>query len=71
MNRKLQLALVLLLVAAFVGGTFAQAQENTVTFQSTQFNVVEESELARQILANFEGGMVEFVPSEEDRKSVV
>lgn len=65
MNRKLQLAVVLLLVAAFVGGTFAQAQENTVTFQSTQFNVVEESELARQILANFEGGTVEFVPSEE------
>jgi multiple sugar transport system substrate-binding protein len=41
------------------------AQDGNVIFISTQFNVVEEADKARGILANFEGGTIEFVTSEE------
>lgn len=65
LKRKYHLVVVMVLLAAFIGGTFAQAQDDTITFQSTQFNVVEESEIAREILAGFEGGTIEFVGSDE------
>lgn len=41
------------------------AQDDTITFASTQFNVVEEADKARTILAGFEGGAVEFVGYED------
>lgn len=54
------------LVLALVTGALVSAQDDgTITFLSTQFNVVEESEKAREILAGFEGGAVEFIGSEE------
>jgi len=60
---KFRLLIVLALITVSVLGVIAQEDE-PVTFQSTQFNVVEESELARGILANFEGE-ANFVTSEE------
>jgi multiple sugar transport system substrate-binding protein len=47
-----------------VGGVVGFAQDNPVTFQSTQFNVVEEAELFRGILAEYDAD-VEFVGTEE------
>lgn len=41
------------------------AQDDGLTFISTQFNIVEESERARTILSAFDGGAVTFVGSEE------
>ncbi len=41
------------------------AQDETITFASSQFNVVEEADKARAILANFEGGAVDFVGYED------
>lgn len=58
--------IILLVVMSFIGGAIATAQDdNKVTFISTQFNVVEESDKARTIFEGFEDGTVEFVPSEE------
>ncbi len=58
--------IVLIVVMSFIGGAIATAQDdNKVTFISTQFNVVEESDKARAIFEGFEAGTVEFVPSEE------
>jgi multiple sugar transport system substrate-binding protein len=54
-----------LLVIVLITGTVAAQEAVTVTFASTQFNVVEEADAARAILAGFEGGTIEFVPSEE------
>lgn len=59
---KFRLLITLLLVA--VTGFGITAQDRPVTFQSTQFNVVEEAEIARGIIANFEGG-ANFIVSEE------
>jgi multiple sugar transport system substrate-binding protein len=57
-------ALVVLLVAVMLTGALGvYAQDGKVTFMSTQFNTVEESDKARAILADF--GEVDFVPSEE------
>lgn len=62
MTKKLSLLLAFVfLVSLFTG---ALAQDNKVTFMSTQFNVVEESDKAKAILAEF-GGTAVFVPSEE------
>lgn len=62
MTKKLSLLLAFVfLVSLFTG---ALAQDNKVTFMSTQFNVVEESDKAKAILAEF-GGTADFVPSEE------
>ncbi|MCC6803833.1 MAG: extracellular solute-binding protein [Anaerolineae bacterium] len=56
--KKLTLLVILLIL---VLGAVVNAQDDTtITFASTQFNVVEESEKARAILANFEGGTVDF-----------
>jgi multiple sugar transport system substrate-binding protein len=63
MLKKVFRLTMLVLVVALLGGSLAQAQD-TVTFQSTQFNVVEEAEKARTIVANFEGG-AEFIGVEE------
>ncbi|MBI5669115.1 MAG: carbohydrate ABC transporter substrate-binding protein [Chloroflexi bacterium] len=57
------LALVVVAVLLIAGTVIAQ--DNSLTFMSTQFNVVEEAEKARAILAGFEGAAVEFVGSEE------
>jgi multiple sugar transport system substrate-binding protein len=54
---------VLLFAFAIVPGSIAQ--DDTITFVSTQFNVVEEAEKARDILEGFEAGAVAFVGSEE------
>lgn len=57
-------ALVVLLVAVMLTGALGvYAQDGKVTFMSTQFNTVEESDKARAILADL--GNVDFVPSEE------
>lgn len=46
-------------------GVMVSAQDTTLTFASTQFNVVEESDKARAILSGFEGGSVEFTGYDE------
>jgi multiple sugar transport system substrate-binding protein len=56
--------LLVILFTLLLVGTVT-AQDDTVTFISTQFNNVEEGEKARTILGNFEGGTVEFIGSEE------
>ncbi len=59
-----KLRFVMVALATTVLGLGLSAQSSGVTFQSTQFNVVEESERARAILANFKGD-VTFVTTEE------
>lgn len=54
---------ILVLVALLTGAIGVSAQDGQVTFMSTQFNIVEESDKIRTILADY--GEVEFVPSEE------
>ncbi len=64
MNRhKFRAIGVLLVVVMLAGALGVSAQEGKVTFISTQFNIVEETDKARAILADF--GEVDFVPSEE------
>jgi multiple sugar transport system substrate-binding protein len=63
MKLRFVLLFVLLFAFAIVPGSIAQ--DDSITFVSTQFNVVEEAEKARTILEGFEGGAVEFVGSEE------
>ncbi|MBC6935604.1 MAG: carbohydrate ABC transporter substrate-binding protein [Chloroflexi bacterium] len=63
MKRGHFLLLAFVAVLLIAGTVFAQ--DGTITFLSTQFNVVEEAEKARAILSAFEGGAVEFVGSEE------
>ncbi len=64
MNRhKFRAIGVLLLVVMLTGALGVSAQDGKVTFMSTQFNIVEETDKARAILADF--GEVDFVPSEE------
>ena len=63
--KRASLITILVLVVALFGMSLAYAQDDEpVTFQSTQFNIVEESEIARQILADFEG-QINFVTTEE------
>jgi multiple sugar transport system substrate-binding protein len=63
---KTRFAVMLVLLLVLMAAPAAVAQDNpTLTFISTQFNVVEEAEKARAILEGFEGGAVEFVGSEE------
>lgn len=54
---------VLLLAMLLIGVVGVHAQAGKVTFMSTQFNVVEETDKARAIVAGF--GDVDFVPSDE------
>ncbi|PJF40551.1 MAG: ABC transporter substrate-binding protein [Phototrophicales bacterium] len=63
--KKLRALLVLGLVLSFVGGFVAQAQENQVTFLSTQFNTVDEAEKASAIVSAWEGGQATFTGTEE------
>lgn len=53
MKTKFRL-MILMLIASLGVFAFARAQD-TVTFQSTQFNIVEEAEKIRQILNDFDG----------------
>lgn len=62
MKLRFALLIVLLLTLAAVPTI---AQDDSLIFISTQFNVVEESEKARTILEGFEDGAVEFIVSEE------
>lgn len=62
--KKTHFLLFVVMAVVFIAGATA-AQDDGLTFMSTQFNVVEESEKARTILADFEGAAVEFVGSEE------
>ncbi len=62
-RHKMRSLIVLLVVIVLTGTLGAYAQTGKVTFMSTQFNTVEESDKARAILADF--GEVDFVPSEE------
>ncbi|TVR21441.1 MAG: extracellular solute-binding protein [Anaerolineaceae bacterium] len=67
LHKKLRLLLVLALMVTGVFAVQAQDDEDdpdAVTFQSTQFNIVEESEIAREILSAFEGA-INFVTTEE------
>jgi multiple sugar transport system substrate-binding protein len=61
--RTIRILSILILVGLATGVFYAQ-ESGTVTIQSTQFNVVEETEKVRAILAGFEGD-VEFVGVEE------
>ncbi|WP_119069866.1 ABC transporter substrate-binding protein [Aggregatilinea lenta] len=66
-QKKLRSLAIILLVVALtgIGSVVVQAQgDDQVTFLSTQFNIVEESEAFRGILDGF-GGSVDFIPSEE------
>lgn len=68
MNRKIALFVIVCLV--LVSGlanmpTTTRAQGSDLTFFSTQFNTVEESEKIRSILANFKDAKVNFVGSDE------
>ena len=62
--KKLTPFVLLTVVAMLIGVAGVSAQGGKVTFFSTQFNVVEEAEKFRNILADFDGE-VDFVPSEE------
>lgn len=62
-RHKVRAFVVLLLAVMLTGALGVYAQDGKVTFMSTQFNTVEESDKARAILADF--GEVDFVPSEE------
>lgn len=64
MNAKIRIILYCLVLAVLVVVPVA-AQDDGLTFISTQFNVVEEAEKFRAALAGFEGGTVDFVTSEE------
>lgn len=64
MSKKFSPLVVLLVVAMLVGVTGASAQDGKVVFFSTQFNVVEEAEKFRAILADYDGE-ADFVESEE------
>jgi multiple sugar transport system substrate-binding protein len=62
--KKFRPLMILVILAMLVGGTGVSAQAGKVTFFSTQFNIVEEADKFRAILANFDGE-ADFVPSEE------
>lgn len=64
MNAKIRFVLLTMLLVVAIALPVV-AQDAPITFVSTQFNVVEESEKARTILEGFEGGAVVFTPSEE------
>ncbi|MFQ3568411.1 MAG: ABC transporter substrate-binding protein [Aggregatilineales bacterium] len=53
-----------LAISLLLTGTAALAQDEPINFQSTQFNTVEESARARDVLAMFEGA-VNFITTEE------
>jgi multiple sugar transport system substrate-binding protein len=62
--KKMRAVVVLMVVMLLTGTMGVVAQDGKVTFMSTQFNVVEEAEKFRAILADFEGD-AEFVETEE------
>lgn len=64
-HKKLRSFVVLLLVVLLTGfGSVLAQDDEQVTFMSTQFNIVEESETFREILGGFDRA-VEFIPAEE------
>jgi multiple sugar transport system substrate-binding protein len=62
--KKFRPLLILVILALLVSATGVSAQAGKVVFFSTQFNIVEESDKFRAILAGF-NGEADFVPSEE------
>src|SRR5690554_904308 len=65
MNKKLRALILLTLISMLTGVIGVSAQDdNQVTFMSTQFNIIEEAEKFREILA--ESGMeIEYLPTDE------
>ena len=65
MNKKLRAVILLTLLSLIAGAVGVSAQDdNRVTFMSTQFNIIEEAEKFREILA--ESGLeVEYIPTDE------
>ncbi len=64
-TKSFRAIMVLLIVVTLVGSMSVFAQDDKVTFMSTQFNTVEESAKAQTILDGFTEGDAEFVGSEE------
>src|SRR5690606_17799360 len=60
-----RLSIAILLLLALGAGVVSAQDDGTVTLGSTQFNVVEETEIARALLEGFEAGTVDFIPFEE------
>jgi hypothetical protein len=54
--KKFRFLLMLLIVVTLITGVIARAQDEGVTFMSTQFNVVEETAKAQDIIGGFESG---------------
>ena len=63
-SKKFRLLALMIIATLLVGVTGVTAQGGKVVFFSTQFNVVEEADKFRTILANMDGE-ADFVPSEE------
>ncbi len=63
-SKKFRLLALMIIATLLVGVTGVSAQGGKVEFFSTQFNIVDEQETFRTILANMDGE-VDFVPSEE------
>lgn len=64
-RRKIQLITVTMLLLFAISALGITAQDGTINFISTQFNVVEEADKARAILSGFEGGTINYIGSEE------
>ncbi len=65
MSVKKNLFIVVSLILVAITTIVVYSQDNKVIFVSTQFNVVEEAEKIRAILAKSDVSSIEFVPSEE------
>src|SRR5690554_1888676 len=64
-QKKLRSFVILLLVVSLTGfGSVLAQDDEQVTFMSTQFNIVEESEAFRGVLEGYDSA-VEFIPAEE------
>lgn len=65
MQHRKKLLLIVTLLLLILATSLIQAQDDRVIFVSTQFNVVEEADKARAILAGHDGFTIEFITSEE------
>jgi len=65
MHKKHAVLSVVMLLVLLTGALTSAQDTEPLTFLSTQFNVVEEADTAREIIGGFEGGAVDFVVSEE------
>lgn len=65
MHKKLAVLSAVMLLVLLTGAITSAQDTEPLTFLSTQFNVVEEADVAREIISGFEDGTVDFVVSEE------